>query len=84
MDKVKYLGMTLELSRPKILKAIQSTIKSKLGSFKARIQLKDPKLKDAIFTSYLRSLIIYHFTPLVAVGLVLPADITKYEASIRK
>lgn len=43
-EKVKYLGMQLELSRPGILKSVESSVKKNLGSFKSRISIKDPKV----------------------------------------
>ena len=41
-------------------------------------------MKGAVFSSYLRSLIIYFFTPCIASGLLKLSDASSYEALMRR
>ncbi len=84
VQKVKYLGMWISLNRTQIRKDAQNMIEKVLYVMRGRIQSQRANVKIAIFTAYLRSLIIYYFTSMVTAGFAFREDVVKYEAKIKR
>lgn len=53
-------------------------------SIKSKIQTQHESLKNLIFGSFFKSLIIYFMTPLYAAGAINRQEIVMYEASLKR
>lgn len=54
-------------------------IRKNINQLRYLIKTKDTKVYHSLFTAFVRSLIIYHFTPLLAAGIIDVSDIEHFE-----
>ncbi len=84
VKEIKYLGLTITLNKKHLVSSAKASIKQVLYLMKDRITSRNQGVRVAIFTAYARSLIIYHFTSLVAAGLITSSEVQKWETYIKK
>ena len=70
VDSYVYLGIKMSLNRGKMIADAKSRVRGNVGILKSRIKVSDPRIRETIFTSYIRSLIIYQFLGLYITGVI--------------
>ena len=82
--KVKYLGLNVVCDRTELVKNAKDTCRKYLFHIKGKIKANCPELTRLIHSAFYRSLIIYHFAPLLGAGVVSKQDILKYETNLMR
>ena len=83
-SKVKYLGLTLSLNKQEIVKDAKNQIKRYLNGIRNKLWKCKEDVKELLFTSYIRSLIVYYMTSLKAAGMISLDKISGYETHLRR
>ena len=67
-----------------MVKDAKGSIKKNIGLFKNRLKTSNDEVKNAVFTALVRSLIIYHLTPMKVAGMVTLDDIQRFETYLKR
>ncbi len=81
---VKYLGMKISLNGSRIVGEAKASIVANAKLIASRIQSQSSAVQVVMFTAYIRSLLIYHMTSLVAAGYKTLKDIDTYEIQLKR
>ncbi len=84
VKEIKYLGFSITLNKKNLVNSAKTRIKQVLYIMKGRVTSRNQGVKVAIFTAYVRSLIIYHMTSLVATKLMTPEDVLMFETLLKR
>jgi hypothetical protein len=79
VKRVKYLGVTLDVDPKITIAQAKSSITKYLGFIKGKLRYASLSIKEKLMQAYIRSLLIYFTTPLVASGLIKPDTIESWE-----
>ena len=83
-EKLKYLGSTLSCDRKQLVRDAKAKCTKFMQYVKGKIQTQNETLQRIIHGAFYRSLIVYHFTPLLGAGVVNVADIERYEIHLAR
>lgn len=84
VEEYKYLGMRLTNSKTSIKANAKKQVKKNQSSLCSRIRHQSHLSQKILFSAYLRSLIIYQFTPLFATGIINKGEIDRYEVYLKR
>jgi len=70
VSKVKYLGLTITNDNAQTTEKNKASIFRYLAMIKGRLRSASLEVKNVLTEAYLKSLLIYFATPLVAAGLI--------------
>lgn len=84
VTQMKYLGFTITQHVSDIEKYAKQNIQKNLYMTANRIYNNPIRVKKVLFNAAIRSLLLYHYTPLLIVGLTSLNSIDKLEANLLK
>lgn len=84
VDETKYLGVRVSLNKGAIKEKAKSQVMRNVASLKSRLRLLNNECINSVYTSYIRSLLVYYITPMVATAIMKKEEIAKLEGHIKR
>lgn len=82
VESTKYLGMTIFKNTKDTIRTAWACTKRYLGFVKGKLRQVNPEVKEAILSTYARSLLIYYGTPLAAAGYITDIQVEAQEREL--
>jgi hypothetical protein len=67
-----------------MVQQVKNKVRVIVSNFAPRLRNLSPQVSELVITSYIRSLILYYLTPLMAAGYIDSQQINMLDASIRR
>ena len=80
----KYLGITVNAEKKVLLRNCKSKVMQSLNAFRTRVKVNNRELQNMMFSSFVKSQLIYNFSSLYCAGLVSLGEVESMELYYRR